>query len=79
MKTLFAAVIFVALNSQADIFFKSVPICSSWKFTSDGYICASYPMTEYFPEELSLNSKIRELESRIQVLEKKLAQTLQHK
>lgn len=77
MKTLFAALIFVAGTTQAQVYFKSVPICTSWNFTSGGYLCSSYPMSEAIPDQYSLNNKIRDLESRIQVLEKKLAQALQ--
>lgn len=72
MKTFFA-VILLSAAAQAQVYFKSVSLCSSWNYSNGGYTC-SFPMSEYIPDQFSLNNKITTLENRIALLEKKIAQ-----
>jgi hypothetical protein len=71
---IFILVSLLAVSANAQIYFKNVPLCTSWNFSSAGYLCSSYPMQEAIPDQFSLNNKINNLEARIQALEKKLAQ-----
>lgn len=73
MKT-FILVSFFSVTTLAQVYFKSVPLCTSWRSTTTGYVCSGYPMSEYIPDQFSLNNKISTLENRITALELKLAQ-----
>jgi hypothetical protein len=77
MKPLFILITFLAATSQAQISFRSYPMCSSWSYSNGAYACTSYPMSEYIPDQYSLNNKIQNLEARIRALEKALALQLQ--
>ncbi len=72
MKT-FLLLIFLAGAAEAQIYFKSVPMCTSWNFASGGYVCSSYPSSQSIPDQFSLNNKIMNLENRIQALELKIS------
>ncbi|MBC7464400.1 MAG: hypothetical protein H7256_00270 [Bdellovibrio sp.] len=54
-------------------------ICNSWSYNSNagGYVCSGYPMSQQFVDVFSLNSKISNLEYRLQKLEAKLAEISQ--
>jgi hypothetical protein len=71
MKTLIA-ILFLSVAAQAQVSTKLVPLCSYWRMTNDGYTCGSYPMSESIVDPISLNSKISNLENRIQILENKI-------
>ncbi len=72
MKLAIGLITFLSFSAQAQIYFKSIPVCTSWNYTNGGYMCSSYPMSDAIPDQYSLNNKIRDLETRIQILEKKL-------
>lgn len=80
MKVLLAALIILAAQGSLaqSIFYKAIPTCSYWNYTSNGYTCSGYPSTEYYPDRFSLDNKINALESRIAQLEKQI-QDLQSK
>lgn len=73
-KLVFAILISLPILASAQLMTKPVYNCSSWSYNSQsgGYVCSSYPMSEYIVDANSLNYKIRELESRITELEKKI-------
>jgi len=72
MKT-FLLVSLLSVAAQAQVYFKSVSMCSSWNYSSGGDTC-SFPMSEYIPDQYFLNNKITTLENRIATLEKKISQ-----
>lgn len=78
MKT-FILVSILSVAAQAQVYFKSVPLCTSWSYSNGGYLCSGYPMSEYIPDQFSLNNKITNLENRIASLEKKIADLEQQK
>ncbi len=62
--------VMAAQTSEAQsIYYKAIPTCSYWNYTSSGYVCSGYPTTEYFPDRSSLDMKIRSLEEKIAKLE----------
>lgn len=67
----------VAASAQVNSTY--VPVCNSWSYNSNagGYVCSGYPMNQQFVDIFSLNSKIVNLESRLQKLEAKLAEISQ--
>lgn len=73
MKT-FILVTFLSVAAQSQIYFKSLPLCNSWTYKDGGYMCSGFPMSEYIPDQFSLNNKITNLENRISSLEQKIAQ-----
>lgn len=75
MKTFIVATLLsiLSVEAQAQVYFKSVSLCSSWNYSNGGYTC-SFPMSEYIPDQFSLNNKITTLENRIATLEKKISQ-----
>jgi len=73
MKT-FIFVTLLSVAAQSQVYFKSVPLCTSWSYKDGGYMCSGFPMSEYIPDQFSLNNKITTLEDRIIALEKKISQ-----
>lgn len=68
-----ALTIFVShLVSAQSIYYKGIPTCTYWTYSSNGYLCSGFPSTEYFPDRFSLDNKINSLEARIAQLEAKI-------
>ena len=71
---MFLLITCLATAAHAQIYFKSVPLCTSWSYANGGYVCSGFPMSQGIPDQFSLNNKIINLESRIQALEAKMLQ-----
>lgn len=74
MKSLLVILAFLGASSAMaqSIYYKGIPTCTFWTYSSNGYLCSGYPSTEYFPDRFSLDNKINSLEARIAALEAKI-------
>jgi hypothetical protein len=72
----FLGSLLIGATATAQVSSNYISSCNSWSYSSSagGYLCSGYPMNLQVVDPYSLNSKIQQLEARIQKLEAKPVQ-----